>query len=241
MPRADRLPFKYRSRLLGSPPVSARHVEWSAIASTDDEPAQPTDQLLGLALAAAERARHLRLDEIGQRCGTRLEGSWVNHWPGEHYRLLASLVEVAGVRRAVEVGTYTGMGALALAGPGVVVQTYDLVPWDQVPNTLLRREDFYGRISQRIGDLAGANYFDSQLDDLRAADLILVDGPKDGVFEPAFLARLLPVLRAGQVLVLDDIRKLQMLQTWRDLPLPKLDVTSLGHWSGTGLATVPPK
>jgi hypothetical protein len=71
--------------------------------------------------------------------------------------------------------------------------------------------------------------------------LILIDGPKDGVFEPAFLSKLLPVLRAGQVLVLDDIRKLQMLQTWRDISLPKLDVTSLGHWSGTGLAVAPQK
>ena len=221
--------------------MSARHVEWSAIASTDDEQAQPTDQLLGLALAAAERARHLRLDDIADRCSTPLEASWVNQWPGEHYRLLAALVEVAGVDRAIEVGTYTGMGALALAGAGAVVQTYDLVPWDQIANTLLRHEDFEGRISQRIGDLASADYFDSQLEDLLAADLILVDGPKDGVFEPAFLSRLLAVLRAGQVLVVDDIRKLQMLQTWRDLPLSKLDVTSLGHWSGTGLAIASPK
>jgi predicted O-methyltransferase YrrM len=202
---------------------------------------QPSDDLLGLALTAAERARHLRLDDLAARCQTPLEASWINHWPGEHYRLLAALVEVAGVDLAIEVGTYTGMGALALAGAGARVQTYDLVPWDQFSHTLFHRDDFDDRISQRIGDLANQDYFDSQLDDLRAADLILIDGPKDGVFEPAFLSKLLPVLRAGQVLVLDDIRKLQMLQTWRDISLPKLDVTSLGHWSGTGLAVAPQK
>jgi hypothetical protein len=38
-----------------------------------------------------------------------------------------------------------------------------------------------------------------------------------------------------RVVVFDDIRVLPMLQLWRDLPFPKLDATSLGHWSGTGL------
>ena len=34
----------------------------------------------------------------------------------------------------------------------------------------------------------------------------------------------------------DDIKMHTMLKFWRDLPLPKLDITSFGHWSGTGLA-----
>jgi predicted O-methyltransferase YrrM len=236
MGKADLLPFKYRRRLFGSPPVSARHVEWSAIASTDDERPQPSDDLVGLALAAAERARNLRLDALAERCRTPLEAGWVNHWPGDHYRLLAALVEVMGVGVAIEVGTFTGMGTLALAIAGAHVQTYDLISWDQFSNTLLRVDDFDSKIEQRIGDLADAKYFDSQADELRSADLIFIDGPKDGLFEPAFVSRLLPVLRTGQVLVFDDIRKLEMLQLWRDLPLAKLDVTSFGHWSGTGLA-----
>jgi predicted O-methyltransferase YrrM len=236
MGKADLLPFRYRRRFFGSPPVSARHVEWSAIASTDDEQPQPTDDLVGLALAAAERARDLRLDALAARCRTPLEASWVNHWPGDHYRLLAALVEARGVSAAIEVGTFTGMGTLALAAGGARVQTYDLIPWEQFSDTLLRVDDLDGSIEQRIGDLADARYFDSQVDELRSADLIFIDGPKDGIFEPAFVSRLLSVLRAGQVLVFDDIRKLGMLQLWRDLPLAKLDVTSLGHWSGTGLA-----
>jgi predicted O-methyltransferase YrrM len=237
MGKADVLPLKYRRRFFGSPPVSARHVEWSAIASTDDEQPQPTDDLVGLALLAAERARHLRLDAIRDRCRTPLEASCVNQWPGEHYRLLAAIVEVTGVNVAIEVGTFTGMGALALAAAGAYVKTYDLAPWDQFSSTLLRVDDFDSKVEQRIGDLADAEYFDSQADDLRSAGLIFIDGPKDGAFEPAFVSRLLPVLRAGQILVFDDIRKLEMLQVWRDLPLAKLDVTSFGHWSGTGLAT----
>jgi predicted O-methyltransferase YrrM len=160
----------------------------------------------------------------------------VNHWPGDHYRLLAALGEVTGATQVAEVGTFTGMGTLALAESRAHVQTYDILPWDSFADTLLRAEDFNGRITQRIGDLADAEFFNRETNALRGASLIFIDGPKDGKFEPAFLARLLPVLRAGQLLVFDDIRTLPMLQFWRELPLAKLDVTSFGHWSGTGLA-----
>jgi predicted O-methyltransferase YrrM len=216
--------------------VSARHVEWSAIASTDDEHPRPTDAVVGIALAAAEQARHLRLDGIAERCHTTLEKQWVNHWPGDHYRLLAAFVKVLAVTRAVEVGTFTGMGTLALAHAGTEVLTYDIMSWKHFSNTLLREEDFERGVEQRIGDLADAQFFDTQVAALQSANLIFIDGPKDGVFEPTFLSRLLPILGAGQLLVFDDIRKLEMLQLWRDLPLPKLDVTSFGHWSGTGIA-----
>jgi predicted O-methyltransferase YrrM len=146
------------------------------------------------------------------------------------------LVEVTHATRAIEVGTFTGMGTLSLAHAAAHVQTYDLIAWNQFDNTLLRAGDFENSIEQRLGDLADAAFFDGEVAALRSAGVIFIDGPKDGVFEPAFISRLLPVLRGGQILVFDDIRKLEMLSVWRDLPLPKLDVTSLGHWSGTGLA-----
>jgi hypothetical protein len=40
---------------------------------------------------------------------------------------------------------------------------------------------------------------------------------------------------AGPILVLDDIRLWTMLEIWRSVSWPKLDVTSFGHWSGTGM------
>src|SRR5271167_4237219 len=87
--KADFIPYKYRRRFLGSPPVSGRHVEWSAIVSNDDEMPKPSNELLDLALAAAQRACHLRLEAVADRCSTSLEASWVSHWPGDHYRFLA--------------------------------------------------------------------------------------------------------------------------------------------------------
>ena len=37
------------------------------------------------------------------------------------------------------------------------------------------------------------------------------------------------------IVMFDDIRLLNMIEQWRALPRPKLDLTSFGHWSGTGL------
>ena len=69
-----------------------------------------------------------------------------------------------------------------------------------------------------------------------AAQLIYVDAAKDGVME----ARLLDLLRtasfrAAPLLVFDDIRLWPMLRIWRTIAHPKLDLTSFGHWTGTGL------
>ena len=60
------------------------------------------------------------------------------------------------------------------------------------------------------------------------------------MFEPAFLALLAsaPLSTRPRWLLLDDIRFLQMVNCWRSIASPKLDLTSFGHWSGTGLVDI---
>jgi predicted O-methyltransferase YrrM len=163
----------------------------------------------------------------------------VSLFPGEHYPFLAALVEIERPDLAIEVGTYTGMGALVMQThlpSGGSVVTYDIRGWRTFPETLLRESDFDDHCEQRLGDLSDRRYFDSQLELLRAARLIFVDGPKDGDFEPSFLGWLLPELaHTGALVMLDDIRLLTMVELWRRIPVPKLDVTTFGHWTGTGL------
>lgn len=224
---------------LPAPPVKARHVEWSAVSSADDLYDRPNEGLVELLLSAAQRAKEIRLDDLAARCSTPQEATWVNLWPGEHYRLLAALAEITAARTIIEVGTFQGPGALALAAgapPGARVVTYDVVPWREVEGVILREEDFGSGLEQRIGNLAQDGFLRQELDTLRAGELLFVDGPKDGVFESAFCAKVLPLLEdRPRLVVFDDIRRLNMLQLWRDLPYPKLDATSLGHWSGTGM------
>ena len=138
----------------------------------------------------------------------------------------------------MEIGTFTGLGALALAQVCSRVVTFDLLPWKSFGTSALREEDFTGaRVEQRLGDLSEPSVFAAERDLLAQADLVFIDGPKDGRFEPAFMALLLPVVReTGAFLVFDDIRVVPMVRFWRELDMPKLDLTSFGHWSGTGLA-----
>ncbi|MGI8684759.1 MAG: hypothetical protein ACR2MO_06680 [Acidimicrobiales bacterium] len=176
------------SALAGSLP--ARHAELSVLASADDLPGQPTGPLLRLALQAAAAAVDIELAGVAARCSTDLDSRLVRQWPGEHYRLLAALVTVLQPGRVVEIGTATGLSALSfLARGAAVVTTYDIVPWRSFPDTALHTEDFGDRLEQRLGDLADADFFEQQVDTLRGAHIIFVDGPKDGAFEPALVRR----------------------------------------------------
>lgn len=202
----------------------------------DDLEPLPDRELIELALAASGSALDTDVSWLADRCSDPEEARFVMTWPGEHYRLLAALAQVTRASRIVEIGTYTGLGTLALASAGAQVITFDIRPWQEFPTTALRDADFERSVEQRIADLSDPLVFAEHVDVLQSADLIFSDGPKDGVFEQAFAAMLYPALAHSDALIVwDDTRVLPMLQLWRDLPVPKLDLTSFGHWSGTGL------
>jgi predicted O-methyltransferase YrrM len=143
----------------------------------------------------------------------------------------------------VEVGTGGGLSALVIAAhlpSGARLVTYDVFHW-QNPSadwpSYLRGEDFSeGRVEFRQADLSNPEQFATNLRLLEEADLLFIDASKDGVFEDALLARLETVaFRRPPIVMLDDIRLWNMLATWRRISRPKLDLTSFGHWSGTGL------
>jgi len=204
----------------------------------DDDCAGADDWLLDIALAAISRARNISLATITARM--KRPPFWTEVWPGEHYKFLAALVDVVRPVGIVEIGTHLGLSALALleyGEPGSKLVTYDIVPWHAFGESCLRMEDFaHGRIVQSIADLADMSTLDLHRDVLRDAELIFVDGPKDGHFESDFLSNLRSVkFKKAPLLVFDDIRLWNMLSIWRSIQVPKLDVTSFGHWSGTGL------
>jgi predicted O-methyltransferase YrrM len=206
-------------------------------------PPSPSEEIVAVAFGAAKEASHLDMSWVAARCPTEQQRHWVGQWPGEHYRLLSGLVRSIRPTLVVEVGTFTGSGSLALLdgaranNNGAKVVTYDIFPWGDIPGTLLKAEDFgSGELEQRIGDLAEDAYFSDQRATLLDAELIFVDGPKDSKFEPIFFSRLFDLLSGSRhVVAADDIHFLNMVQIWNSLKVDKLDITSLGHWSGTGL------
>jgi predicted O-methyltransferase YrrM len=229
--------FRHRYGLLGRHGAKARHGEKSMIFSADDE-SRPSERLFDVALDAIREARGLSLEHLDQR----LESPpyWPSIWPGEHYRLLAALARVLQAETVVEVGTATGLSALALlagAPPAGRVVTFDLVPWSEYPGTVLRAEDFAdGRLTQHLDDLSTPAGLAKHRDLLVGAGLIFVDAAKDGKQEQRFLElfETIPFARRP-IVVFDDIRQWRMLRIWREVRRPKLDLTSFGHWSGTGL------
>jgi len=198
-----------------------------------------SDYLIDLALRAAQEAWHTQLPELGGRVAA--DGNdFTRIWPGEHYRLLAALVKLLQPKRVIEVGTFRGLSALALkkflpsAGR---IATFDVVPWDSLSDTCLRLQDFEDdRLRQQIGDLSDAAVFELHRSLIQETELLFVDGPKDGVFERKLLQQLETVdFQKSLLVVMDDIRFWNMLAIWQDIARPKLDLTSFGHWSGTGL------
>lgn len=218
-------------------PFRARHVEYSLLASTDDD-IQPSERLLSLALQAVQRAAELRLEDLDRRVPPDFPYP-PSLWPGQHYRLLAALADILQPRCVVEIGTGSGISALAfkhhLPAEGQVV-TFDLTPWQQ-QDLFLTPEDFADhRLIQYTDDLSDPAALQRHRALLSRADLILIDAAKDGVTEPKLLENLRQISFAKPpLLVLDDIRVWTMLKVWREIPYPKLDLTSFGSWTGTGL------
>ena len=216
--------------------LSASHKEYSIISRAEDRPA--SRRLIDLAIAAATGARDVQFPGFAGR-GSR-EARWFDIWPGEHYKLLAGLVGALGARRVVEIGTHTGMGSLALLqalAPDGKLTTFDILPWREIPETWLGEGDFAsGRLIQEIADIGSTGVIERYAELFAKADFILIDGPKDGVTEGKFIAALETLRLTGNPIVMfDDIRVLNMVALWRGLARPKLDVTSFGHWSGSGL------
>lgn len=214
-------------------PITAGHVEPSLIAPVAGE---PSDHLLDVALRAAHSARSVDLGWLSDRSSDRFP----DIWPGEHYKLLAALVSVLSPKTVVEIGTATGMSALAmktaLPEDGKIT-TFDLLPWRQYPGSVLRDDDFSdGRLEQRSDDLSTPPGWRANAELLQRAELIFVDAKHDGAQEREFLRGFDDVgLLGAPVVVFDDIRVWGMLAFWQDIDRPKLDLTSFGHWSGTGL------
>jgi predicted O-methyltransferase YrrM len=219
-------------------PVSTPHFELSLIYPLEEAAGSTSPDLVELGLRAARGAADIDLRSLHNRSPTASE--YLSNFPGEHYRLLASLVKCLNPTHVTEIGTYTGLSALTMLttlGKGARLTTYDVIPWTEIEGSALHAEDFADkRLEQRLGNLADPQFYKQHEDVLLDSELIFVDGPKDGVFEPAFIELLLKTRRTKPaLLIFDDIRLWNMLRVWADLPLPKLDLTSFGHWSGTGL------
>lgn len=206
--------------------------------SLDDDVGQSSDYLISLAIEAVRKAQEVKLDDISNRM--RTPPYYPNIWPGEHYKLLAGLVLTLRPRVIVEIGTSMGLSALSMKKylpPDSKIFTFDIKDWRAHPDYCLEEEDFAdGRLVQFLDDLSDPRVLLNYCSVLGKANLIFIDAEKDGMTEKKFLENFHQIpFEEKVVLLLDDIRLWNMLEIWRDISLPKLDLTSFGHWSGTGV------
>ncbi len=210
----------------------------SFLFSLDDEAAAPDRQLIEISLRAAKCALEIDMTEVSARFEEKY-AKFINTWPGEHYKLLAGLVKSMAPCKVIEIGTYTGASFLAMKkylSAGAVLITYDVIPWHEFKSTGLRLADFDGQHQQRLVDLSDKEAAKSQLPDLAEAELIFVDAEKDAEMEKRICQLFDDIsFRTPPIVVFDDIRLVNMLKIWREIKHPKLDLTSWGHWSGTGI------
>lgn len=213
----------------------------SAIIGAENK-VQHNQFLVDIALAAINDANRNSLTNLATEKSHLKDSIYYDLFPGEHYRLLRSLVSVLGSRNIIEVGTFTGMGTVSLV-KGMSdhghVTTFDLIPWDQFDTHLTNDLFDKKKVTQILADLSEQEELAKHQELISRADLIFCDAPKDGVFEYKFLDLLTTIkFESKCLLILDDIRFLNMISLWWSVESPKLDLTSFGHWSGTGLVDI---
>lgn len=198
-----------------------------------------TELLVNLVAETAKLATKTKL-KIGK--DNLPDSSLINIFPGEHYRFLNSFVKISNSKKIVEIGTYTGLGTLALIEgiDNVSITTYDIFKWDELNMpSHFNQNDFQGSIKQIVGDLSDDDFFYKNLDILNEADLIFLDAPKDNKFEYE-IAKKFQKLRPkkNKFLIVDDINFINMIDFWRSIYSPKIDASSFGHFSGTGIVDI---
>jgi len=218
-------------------PVNAAHQEYTMLYSQHDNPGRPTEELMDLVILAISHARKIDLSFLR----TRTEKIYPdpNEFPGEHYRLLAGLVMALKPMVIIEIGTERGMSCISMKSvvpARTKIYTFDVRPWDEMDSPILRQDDFGPSLTQYVADLnepANQEKFKELFID---ADLIFMDAAKDGKMERVFLTYFdtIPFKRLP-ILVVDDINNWNMLSIWRGITKPKMDVSSFGHFTGTGI------
>ena len=229
---ADSSHYNYAAR-------KTRHWLPSIIASIDDDSAaQCGNYLTNILCKSAISALETNLSETPGNPDSK----YFNYFPGEHYRLLSGLIKETKAEHIIDIGTYTGMSARTMldSSNDCKVHSFDIVPWNHFESHLVAEDFQQGRLHQHICDLSKFDVFQSYTALIDSADIIFCDAPKDGDFEYRFLLLLssCKLEEKPRLLVLDDIRFVNMFKAWRSILSPKIDATSFGHWSGTGIVDI---
>ncbi len=218
----------------------ARDFRPSFITSPSEDPHQvPDAKLLRVVGKTLDCVPRVSIGLVTRRFAKKSIAPFLLTWPGEHYTLLAAMMMALRPKHVVEIGTAQGASALIMKRhlpQSSTVVTYDIIPWKDMPECGLKTEDFGENFSQHTTDVSTKEGQKAERSIFEQADFIFVDAEKDYDMEAKFV-RYFDSLRfkTPPIIVFDDIRLTQMVEIWREISHPKLDISGLGHWSGTGI------
>lgn len=224
-------------RILGIPPLGGF---WSSISVPllATKHLQEELDLAQLCLKIGIDSLNRDLRFLANRARNRNDQKTLARWRGEHYKFLTELSIQIQPNLVVEIGTHRGIGSLALMQGSNLVVTYDIFPWNVFPDTALNSDDFGYSLRQIVQDLSDENSWRSNLAIISSADIVFLDGPKNAIFEKRILPKLLASQKHDSLLIIDDIRFLNMRELWEKIIMPKFDATSVAHYSGTGVVRI---
>lgn len=170
-----------------------------------------------------------------------------------HYLLLKAISESIKAKNIVEIGTASGMSLSSFINSKYTqkVFTWDLCSlyhptksavglWFQKESTKNFITDNLksnsNKFEQYVEDINNPIIFNTRKQILENADLIFIDGPHDGIFEREIFSKLLRLkFKNNPIMILDDIKISSMVSFWHEIELPKLDISHMGHITGTGI------
>lgn len=157
---------------------------------------------------------------------TEIRQGYFNDKAGqEHYRLLAYISISKNNESLIDIGTLKGDSALALAyNKSNSVISFDILDCG------IGITDCPANIKFIIGDVMNDEYVDL----LKSSSFILVDTAHDGIFEREFYEHLSKINWRGILMMDDIILNDDMKELWAWIDRKKIDMTDVGHWSGTG-------
>ena len=143
----------------------------------------------------------------------------------EHYKLLAAFSTMYDNSNLLDIGTYKGCSSLALSyNKTNQIKSFDLIDHRKLSS-------YPENVEYIIGDFTNNKYKELVI----SSPFIMLDTFHDGIFEN-YAYKYLKSLNWKGYLLLDDINlNNEMKEFWKSIEIEKHEITSYGHWSGTGL------
>ncbi len=143
----------------------------------------------------------------------------------EHYKLLAYFSTLFENQVLLDIGTYKGCSALALAyNQKNKIKSFDLGNFRGI-NSKPNNIEFI------LDDFTNKKYKELVL----KSPLIMLDTNHDGPFEHKTYNYLKEINWEGYLLVDDIYLNQPMKEFWNHISEEKYDISHMGHWSGTGI------